>query len=227
MVWALNFQLKSARFLSSRNLASRIRRSIARWRLRAAGSPRISSRKFRCDSPSCSARASAASSVWSESGNFSVFASSRTRSRRFVPWSVLFLVAVRFFLGVVMGVGLLKQQVLIFRGGSRRCGVVAEQFPEVGWLVFRHAVPTGLRPGLHGQDAFHRLPRERSVADGPLQSGQEVLPAIGAQQGQHLLGLVPATALRAQETLQEPHAHGAQLGEPFAVTRAGSAGGWR
>src|SRR3990172_10673651 len=158
MVWALNFQLKSARFLSSRNLASRIRRSIARWRLRAAGSPRISSRKFRCDSPSCSARASAASSVWSESGNFSVFASSRTRSRRFVPWSVLFLVAVRFFFGVVMGVGLLKQQVLIFRGGSRRCGVVAEQFPEVGWLVFRHAVPTGLRPGLHGQDAFHRLP---------------------------------------------------------------------
>src|SRR5208282_1659845 len=173
MAAALNAQSKSSRFLSSWNLASRIRRSTARWRLRVAGSPKINPRKPRCDRPSCSARDIAASSISAEIGALRVARSCKTRSRRLAARLavVVFRAGSVFFFGVVMIFRLLKQQVLVVGGGTQGRRIAAKQlFPRARFFV-RHAFQEALRSRLHRQDAFHGIRREGAVTHGPFQGG--------------------------------------------------------
>ena len=75
---------------------------------------------------------------------------------------------------------------------------VVQQRGEMVPLPLGQGVQDTLGLGLHGQDAFHGGVGVGSVADRPLQGGQEVGAGVGAQQGQHALGLGFALGLAAE-----------------------------
>ena len=73
--------------------------------------------------------------------------------------------------------------------------------------------------GLRGQDAFDGVEGIGAEADGPLQGGEQVLAGVGAQQRQHLAGLVLAVALVAGAGRRGSAALWPEFGEAFAQQR--------
>ncbi len=100
--------------------------------------------------------------------------------------------------------------------GSLGHRVVTQSGGQVLPFVFGQQVQDALGLRLGGQDAFDGVERIGAEADGPLQSGEQVLVRVGAQECQHFAGLGLTEALRVQQAVEEAQGSGTQFGEAFA-----------